>query len=226
MGNQSRRGFLVATGSVAAITLAGCLGGDNAEPGEQASGQPLTSLTVGQPDSVSVIAFEDIACGGCQSYHAEVLPELRERYIVGDEATIEYTYAEYPVPVDGNVTWEAANAVRGVHDQLLDEEAEVVANERTFEYLSEVYQVATDGEAEPDVYAEIAEETVPTADTEQLREAISEQAYHLTIEDNQELGEDFGVSQTPSVVVDGELVEMDSPTDFESIQQAITAAQN
>lgn len=219
----TRRGFLATAGSVAALSVAGCLGSDGGNPDDGAGnggdefelpGEDVLPVPVaGDPDAgVTVMAFEDFACPHCRQYKAEVYPELKQSYIEPGE--IRYEHHDFPIPVDSEWSWGIAGAARSVQDQAGDEAFWAFA-ERIYDHQGQysngvVAEVAgtvdevVDGEVEPDAVVTDVEDGT----------------YRGDLESERERGIEAGVESTPTIVVDGRTVD---PL-FDEIQSAIEDA--
>jgi len=205
---QTRRGFLAATASAAAVALAGCLSrGNGADPGDQAPGQPLPVPSKGDPDAnVTVKVYEDYMCGGCLYYHSNVRPDVESEYV--EPGAVHYEFHDYPLPVDKDLSWAAASAARAVQD-IAGEDAFWTYQDRLFTEQSDLDQ---------DKLVSLAEGLVN--DSSDIREAVEEQAYHETVDHYRSQGSDYGVERTPEIVIDGELIGWDEIA-FEPIQSTL-----
>jgi protein-disulfide isomerase len=195
--------------------VAGCVGGGGGE-GDGAPANAVESLPTpvqGDPDaSVTVAVFEDFACPHCQTFAVDVQPRLVDEYV--DPGNVRYEHHDFPIPVDDRWSWEAPGAARAVQDTVGDE-AFFTFTKRLFEEgwsdgsptysESLVRDLANAVDASPD--------TVVTA--------AGEGRYRPVLEADREAGLDRGVQATPSVFVDGALV--DRP-DYKTVSSAIDDA--
>jgi len=116
----TRRSYLAAVGGAAALgATAGCLGGsasalpDGCDVGELDSVSSLARPALGPEDApVTVDVFEDFACPHCQTFTAEVYPEIRSTYV--EPGDVRYRFFDFPIPVDDTWSWAAASAARAV----------------------------------------------------------------------------------------------------------------
>lgn len=206
----SRRQFVTATVTGAVGTLAGCLS-NGRDPGEQATGQPLSAPIMGDPEAtVTVKIYEDIACSHCATYQTEVFPQIETAYLDSDE--IRYEFHDMVLPVDKQVSWEAANAARSVQDR---------ADDATFfEYLGALFE--NQGDLSPEMYEQLAAEL--DVDEAGVRENATEQAYDETVSHYTSEAEDEGIDSTPTVLVDGSTVEWGDEIGFDPVAAAIDDA--
>lgn len=223
MTTWSRRAFLAGTTALA-TTTAGCLGGgsdDGSEPPEigtiadsspPTGDQPLPTPVAGDPDAdVTVAVFEDYACPHCATYSLEVFPQVAADYLETDE--IRYEFHDFPIPVDEQVSWQAASAARAVQAGA-GTQAFYVYSERLF---------ANQASLGPDTYASLTEGLDVDADT--VRAAATERRYDGTVEAAKQTGLDRGVQGTPTVFVDGEPVQW-SEIAYEPVRGAIESARS
>lgn len=225
----SRRYALVATVGTAVTVLAGCLGEDDGEDDPEVSDdteatddtdddaevgddevETLNPPIKGDPDAaVTVEVYEDFGCPGCAVYHQNVLPEVEQAYT--DDETIRYEHRDLPIPAAGDTSWEAANAARAVQDQAGDD--------AFWEYVGLLYE--NQAQLTTDLFGTLAEEV--GVDGEAVRTAATEQQYDETVQSDRQRGVEMDVSGTPTVVVDGEIVDW-SEIQFDPVEAAIDSA--
>ncbi|PSP82963.1 disulfide bond formation protein DsbA [Halobacteriales archaeon QS_1_68_17] len=188
---------IVLAGTAVTLTgLAGCIGGGGGQE-VTVTGPTLDPPVMGDPEAdVTVAAYEDYACQHCKDYNETVVPTLVSEYV--EPGTIRYEHHDFPIPVDPEVSWQAASAARAVQDRAGDE-AFWTYSKALFEHQSELG---------PEMYANLAGEAdVPG---EEVRTAAVDEAYRPTVQKDRNRGQDAGVSATPTVLVNGEAV--DRPT--------------
>ncbi len=156
---------------------------------------------------MTVAVYEDFACPHCQSYNAEILPEIESEYI--EPGTIRYEHHDFPLPVDDPQSYYAANAARAVQDRAGDEQF------WTYAGLLFENQSSLGG----DRYASLADEV--GVDSDQVRTAATSRVYRNTVMGGREQGEERGVTGTPGVLVDGNVL---SGYSFDAISSAIESA--
>ena len=206
----SRRQFVTATVTGAVGTLAGCLS-NGRDPGDQAAGQPLAVPLKGDPEAaVTVEVYEDIACPHCATYQTEVLPQIDAEYL--DAGEVRYEFHDMVLPVDKQVSWEAANAARSVQDRADDS--------TFFEYLGALFE--NQGDLSPEMYEQLAADL--SVDESAVREDATEQAYDETVSHYTSEAEEEGVDSTPTVIVDGSTVEWGDEIAFDPVAAAIDDA--
>jgi len=193
---QTTRRAYLATVAGAAGGLAGCLGGggggSDCDAEQESPVESLPTPVLGDPDAdVTVMAFEDFACGHCASYSLEQFPTIRSEYV--DTGKIRYEHHDYPIPVDRKWSWAAASAARGVYDET---DAETF-----FEYTHKVFQNQSD--LSLDTLQSLADEVgAPGCD---VREDADTGTYRPVVEADKARGDQLGIPGTPAIFVDGQL---------------------
>ena len=218
MTRFTRRGLLAATvGAVGA--MAGCAGGSSESESAGATetatplpGQPLSTPVAGDPEAdVTVAVYEDYACPHCATYSESVFPQVREDYLA--DGTVRYEHHDFPIPVDEEVSWQAASAARAVQDN--------VGDEAFFTYSKRLF--ANQNQLGPGTYAELTEGL--DVDGETVQAAATGELYRPTVSDDRDAGIDRGVQGTPTVFVNDERVEW-SEIAYEPVRSAIEAARS
>ena len=206
----------IAIGLVAVIALvavSGGLGGDDDEAIEQpAAAAPTEELRQGRTlvaaDAVGPVVvevFEDVQCPHCQTFTERVEPLL----IAGpvSEGTASLTYNDYIIfgedSIDAAVAMRAADELDGAF----------------WDYHHVLYHNAEDGPFTRSWFADIAESL--DLDREAFLELLDDEALRAAVQEDQARGAGYGVSSTPSVVVNGELLVAPS---WEDLDAAIEAA--
>ncbi|MEF8859297.1 MAG: thioredoxin domain-containing protein [Halolamina sp.] len=207
----TRRAVLTGLSAGATAAIAGCLGGGEAD--EETPADAIESLPTpvqGADDApVTVAVFEDFACPHCRTFAVDVHPRLVDEYV--DPGDVQYEHHDFPIPVDDRWSWEAPGAARGVQDTVGDR-AFFTFTQRLFE------EGWTDGSP---TYSESLLRDLAgavDADPDTVVTAASEARYRPVLEADREAGLDRGVQGTPSVFVDGTLI--DRP-DYATISSAI-----
>lgn len=212
-----RRTFLRAgVATAATLVLAGCTGDGDGDGGGDAEGteptitpeQQLPTPVAGDPDAaVTVAAFEDFACGHCQTYSLETLPPIWTDYV--ESGRIRYEWHDFPLPVDQRHSWLAADAARAVQAE---------ADAATFfEYADLLFE--NQGSLSLSTYETLANDV--GVDGATVREETEARTYEPTVTQSKTAGDERGVERTPTVFVDGEKLVGPSTTD---LRDAIDAA--
>lgn len=196
--SSTRRNLLAGLATGTAVGLAGCSGGSGnaSTDGQSGSGNggtgtasgSLPTPVMGDPDAdVRVVSFEDFACPHCRDFSLDVVPQLQSEYV--EPGTIRYEFHDFPIPVDEEISWEAACAARAV--QASEGDAAF------FEYAHALFE--NQGSLGPSTYEQLA--TDQGLDGAAIREAAVNREYEPTVQADRELGQRIGVQGTPTVVV-------------------------
>ncbi len=208
----SRRRFLAAFGAGSVGTLAGCLG-DDSYSGPDASGETVDELpppTIGSTDaSVTLTVYEDFACPHCATFNESVKPTVMSDYV--DTGDIMYQHRDYPIPVHEEWSWRVASAARAVQDEA-DAEAFFAFADAIFQRQS-AFSLDTI-EAEADTAASVGEAA---------RSAADQMTYRPVIESDKSHAEDLGVDSTPSLAIDGELVDLSNAATTDDVGDILFA---
>jgi len=197
---------------VALLLLSGGLGGDDAtveEPGSPAPAAELrdglTLVADGATPPVTIEVFEDVQCPHCQNFTKTTEPLIIAEHVAPGLASL--TYNDYII--FGEKSTDAAVAMRAA-DQLGD---------AFWDYQHTLFHNAEDGEFSRTWFADIAESV--GLDREAFLELLDDDALAADVDASNALAASYGVSSTPSVVVNGELI--GSPT-WEELDAAVKSA--
>ncbi|AWB26626.1 DsbA family protein [Halococcoides cellulosivorans] len=180
--NPTRRRFVGGVAAAGAAALAGC--------GDSTSEAELSTPVRGDPEAdVTVAVYSDFRCPHCARYAMQSYPNGVSQFVENER--IRYEHHDFPIPVSDQ-SRPAANAARAVQYELGDAAFWTVA-EGLFEGYSDLG---------PSLYGSLAEEV--GADPETIKAAASEGRYAATIDADKSSGQDRGVTQTPTIFVDGE----------------------
>lgn len=214
---MNRRSFLrVAVGTAAVTATAGCAALFPASMPDELEGvdgdaDQLPTPTLGSGD-VTIDVYEDLGCPSCQEFQRSVMPELETELLETGRAT--YRHFDFPLPADDRSV-DAANAARAVQDET---RTDAESSGLFFEYKREV--MATD-DWSGDAFAHAANEL--EVDPVAVEDAIEAGEYYPTLVADWNRGDDRGVNETPTVLVDGS--EVDDPADAEKIAAAVKEAE-
>lgn len=86
-------GFVLVLGMVSTI-------GSSARAAEQTLEEMLADRVLGDPEApVTIYEYASLACPHCATFHAEVLPKVKEKYI--DTGKAKLVYRDFPTGGDG-----------------------------------------------------------------------------------------------------------------------------
>ena len=200
----TRRTF-VAASTAGVVGVAGCLGGN----GFTLEGEsPLPAPVAGDPDAdLTVKVFEDFACPACAQFKLQLYPQLERSYV--EPGAIRYEHHDFPIPVDEQWSWAIAGAARSVQEQGGDEEF--------WSFTGEVYRHQNDYSY--DVVESVAAEV--GVDGDRARNDAEDGTYRSALEAAADRAGDAGVQGTPTVVVDGQIVDSDPASIMDAIEDAL-----
>ncbi|SIS18099.1 DsbA family protein [Natronorubrum thiooxidans] len=170
----------------------------------------LTVPALGE-GTVTVDVYEDLGCPFCYQFQEDVFPVLEEEYITTD--AIEYRHYDFPVKATEESV-AMANAARAVQDET---RTEAEPNGRFFEYKNAVME--SDDWSDEGLAATAEQFDV---DPDVVMAALENDTYYPTLAADWEHGDGEGAVGTPTVVVDGEIV--DNPLEDDAVADAIEAA--
>lgn len=188
---MNRRQFLVTAGSTATIGgIAGCTG--TPQSSTDADVTVPTPIRGDRDADVTVAVFKDYACPHCRRYTLEVEPPLLKNYV--EPGAIRYEFHDFPIPVS-DWSYRVANLARAVQDEQGDDAFwafETGAFERQSEYSWNTLKslAANQGVAR-----------------DRVRSLATAKQYRRIAEADRQNGVNRGVSGTPTVFVNGEIVE-------------------
>ena len=186
-GTTTRRRVLLGAGVGATVALAGCTSGSS----EGAENVPVR----GNADAeVTLEVFEDLGCPACRSYVLNQFSDIQQTYL--NEGLIRYEHRDYIVT--GVAARHAASAAREVLERHGDE--------AFWEFVEALYSNQNRLRSErPALFGELAGTLGLDADAVQT--AGADRSHDSAVDADIERGDTFGVSGTPSFVVDEELVD-------------------
>ncbi|RLM59284.1 DsbA family protein [Halobellus sp. Atlit-31R] len=200
----TRRSYLAAIGGATTLgATAGCLGGSGGsqlpEECDVGSLETVSSLprpALGPEDApVTVDVFEDFTCSHCRDFTLSVAPKIKSNYV--DAGDVRYRFFDFPIPVS-NWSWLAASAARAVQDRS-DAETFFSFSERVYENQGRLdddgYQIVFD------IASDLGLDGCTVA------AAAEQESYRPVAEQDRETGSDRGVTGTPAVYVNGELLD-------------------
>jgi protein-disulfide isomerase len=174
-------------------------------------------LALGDPNApVTVEVFEDFQCPMCDQYSQQIEPQI----VQNDVATgkVHYIFRQYPFLDTGKPGQESHKAAN----------ASMCANEqgRFWDYHDMLF-ANWNGENEGNFSDKrlIAFAEALNLDMNQFRQCYNENRYQAEIQADLERGKQLGVTGTPSVFVNEQIVAPGYVPTYDQIQAAIQAAQ-
>jgi len=214
-----------AAAGMAALLLAACGGANSesaatAEPGEavEKTGEgAMSDMAVGSVDApVTVIEYASVTCPHCATFHQEVYPEIKEKYI--NTGKVRFIFREFPtspanLSVAGSMLARCA-ADKGGNDAYFVVLNALFATQRTWIF----------GESPRDELLKIASQAGMGAD--EFDACVKRQELLDYLNENiKEGSEKYGISSTPSFVLNGQVRHFTSVEDFsEALDEALEKA--
>ncbi|MFB1100432.1 DsbA family protein [Terribacillus sp. JSM ZJ617] len=170
-------------------------------------GQP----TIGQSDApVEIVEFGDFKCPACKKWGETIYPQLVADYVETGKAKFSYINVLF----HGEESRLASLAAESVYMQR---------PESYWEFHKALFAEQPDQDHDGlwitnEKINEVAE-TVPGIDVKQLENDLDEPSVMEEVDRDESLVKEFGIEQTPSVIVNGQMLE--NPFDYEEIQSLI-----
>jgi len=171
----------------------------------------INGTSIGNPEATVVVqGWEDFLCPACQQWTREVKPTLFERYVnTGD---VRFEFHQFPLSQHYPGALQAAMASQCVAD----------LNE-FWPYHDRVFQAATSrGQAGTEVEALIGYARELGIDENAVRSCMNNLTHQTTVLASLEQARQLGLSSTPSIIVDGQLVS--NPFNFNALAAQIDSA--
>ena len=156
-------------------------------------GQPM----LGDADApVTLVAFEDFECSHCATFEENTFPTIERQFI--ENGQVKMYFVNHPLPAGPNSVI-AANASECALEQ---------SEEAFWDYKTVLYRSQRPGTnwASAANLVSLAEEYVPTLDSEALATCIEEDRHSELVQAERNMGSAAGVQGTPAVFLNGELV--------------------
>lgn len=211
----SRRALAAA---IAAVALAACGGAQGDTNTETPAGVSLEEMSIGAADApVTLVEYASTTCPACRFFHDNVGPTIKEYVEAG---TVRWVFREFPT-APTNISVAGAVIARCAGE---DKDFDVLDD--LFENQPGILSAARNGSAETALRAVAARHGIDDARFDQC---ISNVELRRAIADVVSAGEAAGVTQTPTLFLNGVMLEGAqgrSPEDFRERVDALVAAQN
>lgn len=158
---------------------------------------------------IKIVEFFDYKCPACKHFAEEVLPQLKEDFI--DKGDVQLFYMNFPILGDDSYT--AAEVGEAIYAQ------EREAFQTYYETLFAEQQDESKRWATKNFLMKFVEDHLPEIDLAQLEKDLEENTYAQAVEEDQIVGENAGVSATPTLFINGK--EFRNWSDYEAIKEEI-----
>jgi protein-disulfide isomerase len=206
-----------ALAGVLALLITACGGANSEEAGakepadgaatiEKAGTGALSDMAAGSIDApVTVIEYASVTCPGCAAFHEKVYPAIKEKYL--DTGKVRFIFREFPtspanLSIAGSMLARCA-ADKGGNDAYFVVLNALFATQRTWIY----------GESPREELLKIAAQAGMGA--EEFDACVKRQELLDYLNENIKEGSDkYGISSTPSFVLNGQVRHFSSVDDF------------
>lgn len=174
---------------------------------------PIAGDTGNTEETVTVAAYLDYSSALCREYVTEVYPRIASKFVKNSK--VRYEHHDFPVPIN-RWSWDTAIAARAIQDRFdVVDPASASGMQHFWEFTKLAFEHQPDYSV--DRLASLADEIDPDDESgPSVREAIETEQYLPVVEADRRRAVARGVSQVPTILVNGSEVE---PT-----EEAITSA--
>lgn len=159
--------------------------------------------------SVSVVEFSDFKCPACKEWNETIFPQLKREFI--DTGKISFSYVN--VLFHGDESALAALASETIWHQ---------SEEAFWEFKKGLYKEQPSSNTTWITHQkliEVAHATVPSIDLQKFEQDLVNMTYLDDVIVDYQLVEEYGVNFTPSIIINGVLLE--NPFDYQQITELI-----
>lgn len=161
--------------------------------------------------SVSLVEFGDYKCPSCKAWNEIIYPKLKADFI--DTGKLKFTYIN--VLFHGEESALGAAAGEAVYKQ--DPDAYWKFHKQLFD--EQPKELHDDLWITPDKVAEVSKEYAPQINQNMFKSDISSKEIAQEVEKDANLVKEFEVKQTPSIIINGTMLE--DPFNYEEISRLI-----
>ena len=175
--------------------------------------------SIGSKDApVKIVEFADFKCPACQKFDELFVPELKKDFI--DTGIVQLHFLNYPIISPNGDSRTAAEAAEAVFHQN---------PEAFFGFYEAVFKNQQDERtkwATSDTLVQIAKDAQLKLDFDKLKQDIDNHTYAQAVKDDEAIVKKLNVRSTPTLFINGQAVPDHVAFNYDSLQQAIRAAQN
>jgi protein-disulfide isomerase len=169
---------------------------------------------LGDPDApVKIVEFGDYKCPVCRQFDQQLFPQIKKDFVEKGKAA--YYFMNYPI-INGSFPAELAGESVYHHQPKL-----------FWKYHEVIYKNQKDEHqdwATTDFLVQLAKKHVPQIDATQLRKDIEQQTYLDDVKADQQKGAGAGVTGTPTVFVNGKIVDEQTTFNYPALKDVINKA--
>ena len=198
MRAMSRRAILIA-GSLLAVSACGAADDASSDSSTSSDAAATNEMVLGQEDApVTVTEYASWTCPACLQFHTDVVGQLKSEYV--ETGKVKFVFREFPTaPANISVAGFAVARCAG-EDRYFD------VLDELFERQQGILSLARQGGQVRAALEQIAANHGIT-DTEAFDACLENSDIRRAIAGSVAQGEDDGVSATPTVMVNGEMLQ-------------------
>jgi Protein-disulfide isomerase len=168
---------------------------------------------IGDPDApATIVAFEDFKCPVCKAFEDDAYPQIINELVQTGQAKMYFMNFQFIGP---------DSTTAGIAGECAYRQDEAAF----WDYKTYIYRAQgpeSEEWATPQLLVDLARENVPALDADELANCIDERRHEDTVVEDYEIGQQAGVSGTPSLFVNGQKLES---WDYATVQAAVAATQ-
>ncbi len=193
----SRRAALSAF-ALFALAACGSANGDATGPSAQTNADGVVDMVLGDPDApVTLIEYASVTCGACLQFHQQVMPTIKEDYV--EAGLVKFVFREFPTPPQNIAVAGFALARCAGPDVYYD------VMDDLFEAQPGILAAARQGAVKPALMA--IGERHGIVGEEAFEACLNDRDIRQTIADVILTGEDYNVRSTPTLILQGNVLE-------------------
>jgi protein-disulfide isomerase len=170
---------------------------------------------LGDPNApVKIEVFKDFQCSACKSFSQAVEPQVISELV--EAGKVYYIFHQYPFMDDRSGVKDSDN---GAHASMCAAE-----QNRFWDYKSMLFANLNYVAGEFNDKRMLAFAEALGLDMAEFESCYNDRRYQDEIDQDIALGEEYGVTGTPSIFVNGQIVKPGYVPSFEEIAQAVEAA--
>ncbi|WP_028784346.1 DsbA family protein [Thalassobacillus devorans] len=208
---------VVVIGLVAVFVVLDSKNNSGSESNSASSGEPISTEgqpTIGESDApVKIVEFGDYLCPACKAWSEQVFPLLKQDYIDSGDANLTYINVLF----HGEDSELASSAGEAVYKQAPD---------KFWDFSKQLYAAQPkehqEGWLTEEIIVDAAKKSVPSIDIEQMKQDMKSEEIQQEVQKDETLVKEQGVQVTPTVMINGEMVE--DPFNYEEISTKIEQA--
>jgi len=194
----TRRAALSAFAMIALAACGSATGDETGSSAPAANSDGIVDMVLGDADApVTLIEYASVTCGACLQFHEQVMPTIKEDYV--ETGLVKFVFREFPTPPANVAVAGFALARCAGPDKYYD------VIDDLFEAQPGILAATRQGAVKPALMA-IAERHGITTE-EEFDACITDREIRQTIADVILTGDEYGVASTPTLVLQGNVLD-------------------